>query len=356
MSLKLAAFSSDPCAPWVVFGAGGDRDPMKRPLMGEACSRLADRLVVTSDNPRSEEPTAIIAAIMRGVKGGEAVVEPDRLKAIRYALANAAEDDVVIIAGKGHETTQEIAGVKHPFDDRVIARSYSLVKSLCCFLFSVLLGAEVFGATGETFLSSGKMTLGANYWASHAATQMWRRWDAQVVEQDLKTLADRIGRLLPLAMKEVLSAHPWAFAMEEWRTGSGRVGIEGVGDYSEAVTVPDDCIKVIGVYGRDGTLLNWQRVAGEIRADGKACRVTYVRNVDELDEFSPDAYRLVVLRLAADMTRAMSLRASLQNLHENVYRDALAEAKTRDTRQSNPGPEVVWGGNYYVDRMTGRPV
>ena len=108
---------------WVVFGAGGDRDPMKRPLMGEACSRLADRLVVTSDNPRSEEPTAIIAAIMRGVRGGEAVVEPDRLKAIRYALANAAEDDVVIIAGKGHETTQEIRGVKYPFDDREIVRS-----------------------------------------------------------------------------------------------------------------------------------------------------------------------------------------------------------------------------------------
>ena len=172
--------------------------------------------------------------------------------------------------------------------------------------------------------------------------------------RNLKTLADRIGRLLPLAMKEVLSAHPWAFATEEWRTGSGRVEAEGVGDYSEAVAVPDDCIRVIGVYGRDGTLLNWQRVAGEIRADGRVCRVTYVRNVGELDEFSPDAYRLVVLRLAADMTRAMSLRSSLQNLHENVYRDALAEAKTRDARQSNPGHAVVWGGNHYVDRMAGR--
>ena len=118
---------------WVVFGAGGDRDPMKRPLMGAACARLADRLVVTSDNPRSEDPMEIIESILKGVgKSGEAVssplaseaqtenvhVEPDREKAIRYALTNAAADDVIIIAGKGHETTQEIKGVKYPFDDR----------------------------------------------------------------------------------------------------------------------------------------------------------------------------------------------------------------------------------------------
>jgi len=109
---------------WVVFGAGGDRDPMKRPLMGEACSRLADRLVVTSDNPRSEDPMRIIEAILGGVKGGDVAVEPDRLAAITLALRNAAEGDVVIIAGKGHETTQEIQGVKHPFDDREVVRAY----------------------------------------------------------------------------------------------------------------------------------------------------------------------------------------------------------------------------------------
>ncbi len=110
---------------WVVFGAGGDRDPMKRPLMGAACAKLADRLVVTSDNPRSEDPAAIIAAIMAGVgdKGG-VTVEPDRARAIRFALANAAEGDVMIVAGKGHETTQEIAGVKHPFDDREVVRNF----------------------------------------------------------------------------------------------------------------------------------------------------------------------------------------------------------------------------------------
>ena len=110
---------------WVVFGAGGDRDPMKRPLMGEACSRLADRLVVTSDNPRSEDPLKIIEAILGGVDPAkEPVVEPDRAKAIAYALAHAAAGDVVIIAGKGHETTQEIKGVKHPFDDREVVRRY----------------------------------------------------------------------------------------------------------------------------------------------------------------------------------------------------------------------------------------
>ena len=121
---------------WVIFGAGGDRDPMKRPLMGEACARLADRLVVTSDNPRSEDPMKIIDAILAGVNRVRPstsnlqpstflYVEPDRAKAIAYALLNAAEGDVVVIAGKGHETTQEIKGVKYPFDDREVVREFS---------------------------------------------------------------------------------------------------------------------------------------------------------------------------------------------------------------------------------------
>ena len=115
---------------WVVFGAGGDRDPMKRPLMGEACARLADSLVITSDNPRSEDPATIIDAIVAGVDRAAARprlvrIELDRREAIFFALANAAPSDVVIIAGKGHETTQEIKGVKHPFDDREVVRSFS---------------------------------------------------------------------------------------------------------------------------------------------------------------------------------------------------------------------------------------
>lgn len=115
---------------WVVFGAGGDRDPMKRPLMGEACAKLADKLVVTSDNPRSEDPLKIIDAILVGVRGrGSGIgvtVEPDRKKAIEFALREAEEGDVVVIAGKGHETTQEIKGVKYPFDDREVVRQFSL--------------------------------------------------------------------------------------------------------------------------------------------------------------------------------------------------------------------------------------
>ncbi len=110
---------------WAVFGAGGDRDPMKRPLMGKAAAATADRLVVTSDNPRSEDPEAIIREILSGVPDASAVtVEPDRRKAIFHALAHAETGDTVVICGKGHETTQEIRGVKYPFDDRTVCRDY----------------------------------------------------------------------------------------------------------------------------------------------------------------------------------------------------------------------------------------
>lgn len=111
---------------WVVFGAGGDRDPMKRPLMGEACARLADRVVVTSDNPRSEDPMKIIENILSGIDERSGIeVEPDRRKAIHLALRGAQSGDVVLVCGKGHETTQEIAGVKHPFDDREVVRAFN---------------------------------------------------------------------------------------------------------------------------------------------------------------------------------------------------------------------------------------
>ena len=110
---------------WVVFGAGGDRDPMKRPLMGEAAAHRADVVVVTSDNPRSEDPLKIIDQIVAGASGAKEIhVEPDRREAIAYALAGAESGDVVIVAGKGHETTQEIKGVKHPFDDREVIRAW----------------------------------------------------------------------------------------------------------------------------------------------------------------------------------------------------------------------------------------
>jgi len=109
-----------------VFGAGGDRDRTKRPVMGHIAAELADTAIVTSDNPRSEDPMAIIDEILTGVRGPRSgvriEVEPDRRKAIARAIELAAAGDVVVIAGKGHEPYQEIKGIKHPFDDRTVAR------------------------------------------------------------------------------------------------------------------------------------------------------------------------------------------------------------------------------------------
>jgi UDP-N-acetylmuramoyl-L-alanyl-D-glutamate--2,6-diaminopimelate ligase len=99
-----------------IFGCGGDRDAGKRPLMGKLATCLADNVWLTSDNPRSEDPLVILAEIAAGA-GGAAQVEPDRAKAIRSALAGAADDDIVLIAGKGHETYQEVKGVRMPFSD-----------------------------------------------------------------------------------------------------------------------------------------------------------------------------------------------------------------------------------------------
>lgn len=108
-----------------VFGCGGDRDRGKRPLMGEIAARLADRVVITSDNPRSEDPAAIIAEIVAGVGvKADVTVEVDRHAAIANALAAAEPGDVVVIAGKGHEQGQELAGgEKVPFDDVEVARA-----------------------------------------------------------------------------------------------------------------------------------------------------------------------------------------------------------------------------------------
>jgi UDP-N-acetylmuramoyl-L-alanyl-D-glutamate--2,6-diaminopimelate ligase len=110
-----------------VFGCGGDRDRTKRPIMGEKAALYSDYVYVTSDNPRSEDPERIVHDIMRGIKrvperAGHAEVVLDRREAIRKAVARAGAKDVVLIAGKGHETYQEIQGVRHPFDDREAAK------------------------------------------------------------------------------------------------------------------------------------------------------------------------------------------------------------------------------------------
>src|SRR5207244_9930225 len=102
-----------------VFGAGGDRDRAKRALMGRVVSELADVALVTSDNPRSEDPAAIAAEVVDGL---DLDVELDRRRAIERALDSAQAGDVVVIAGKGHEQGQEAGGRKVPFDDREVAR------------------------------------------------------------------------------------------------------------------------------------------------------------------------------------------------------------------------------------------
>ena len=105
-----------------LYGCGGDRDQGKRPIMGEIGGQLADFCILTSDNPRSEDPMQILAAIEKGIKptGKPYTVIENRREAIRYALRMAREGDVLVLAGKGHETYQEINGVKYPFDEKVV--------------------------------------------------------------------------------------------------------------------------------------------------------------------------------------------------------------------------------------------
>lgn len=113
---------------YCVFGCGGNRDPGKRPIMGAIAAKLADHLVVTSDNPRDEDPQAIIDQILAGIDAqpesdlkAQTVVQPQRAEAIHWTLATAKASDVVLIAGKGHEDYQEIKGVKYPFSDALVA-------------------------------------------------------------------------------------------------------------------------------------------------------------------------------------------------------------------------------------------
>ena len=104
---------------WCLFGCGGDRDTAKRPLMGAAAEQGADVVVLTSDNPRSESPAAIIGQIAAGLARPErAQIELNRSTAISRVLEQAGEKDVILLAGKGHEDYQEVQGVRHPFSDK----------------------------------------------------------------------------------------------------------------------------------------------------------------------------------------------------------------------------------------------
>jgi UDP-N-acetylmuramoyl-L-alanyl-D-glutamate--2,6-diaminopimelate ligase len=110
---------------WVVFGCGGDRDRGKRPEMGDVAARLADHVVITSDNPRSEDPRSIVEQIKRGISGTTSVTEQlDREVAIHHAIAHAERDDTVLIAGKGHEAFQTIGTESKAFHDPTVAAAY----------------------------------------------------------------------------------------------------------------------------------------------------------------------------------------------------------------------------------------
>lgn len=107
-----------------VFGCGGDRDRGKRPMMGEIAGRFSTFSIITSDNPRTEDPNEIIKAVESGMKTTdcEYVCIENRREAIRYAIENALPEDIIVLAGKGHETYQEINGVKHPFDEKIVVK------------------------------------------------------------------------------------------------------------------------------------------------------------------------------------------------------------------------------------------
>lgn len=110
---------------WLIFGCGGDRDKLKRPIMGDVACRYADEVIVTSDNPRRENPLQIIADIVEGMPQTALVKEiEDREQAIAYVLARASVDDIVLIAGKGHEDYQQIGHIKHPFSDHAMVQKY----------------------------------------------------------------------------------------------------------------------------------------------------------------------------------------------------------------------------------------
>jgi len=108
-------------ALWVVFGCGGNRDTGKRPQMGSIAEQWADRVIVTDDNPRFENNVEIANDVLAGCSSDKVMLIQDRKQAIQHAITHAAENDCIVIAGKGHETYQEINGIQYPFNDKRIA-------------------------------------------------------------------------------------------------------------------------------------------------------------------------------------------------------------------------------------------
>ena len=114
---------------WCVFGCGGERDPGKRPEMGAIADRLADNIVLTNDNPRAEDPLRILRQIESGIERHKAVRIPDRREAIEFAIRQADSGDLILVAGKGHETTQVVGSERIPFSDRTVGAN--LLEEIC---------------------------------------------------------------------------------------------------------------------------------------------------------------------------------------------------------------------------------
>ena len=165
---------------------------------------------------------------------------------------------------------------------------------------------------------------------------------------------ERIAVARDLARTEVLTAHPWGFVTEEDRTGSGEAFDETDGEYRHAVDVPHDALTVLAVIGRHGEPCNWIRIADEIRATEPVAAIRYVRDEEDFEKWDPKVYRILVLKVASDVAKTVGGNAEEHSTLERMYRTALEEAKVRDTRQSNPSAESVWGGNHYVEAMGGR--
>ena len=143
-------------------------------------------------------------------------------------------------------------------------------------------------------------------------------------------------------------------------------GLQPMADYYAAhgvtsflattMTLPEDVLTVLAVLGRHGSPCRWIRIADEIRSTEPVAAIRYVRDEEDFGKWDPKVYRILVLKVASDVSKTVGGNAEEHSTLERMYRTALEEAKVRDTRQSNPGPAAVWGGNYYVDRMTGRRV
>ena len=165
---------------------------------------------------------------------------------------------------------------------------------------------------------------------------------------------ERIAVARDLARTEVLSAHPWGFATDEDRTGSGESFDEAEGEYRHAAGIPEDVLTLVEVLGRRGEPCRWIRIGDVIRATEPVAAIRYVRNEADLSKWDPKVYRILVLKVASDVSKTVGGNAEEHSTLERLYRTALEEAKCRDARESRPSAESAWGANHYVEAMEGR--